>query len=112
VLLVDTLGELQMLYAASDVAFVGGSLVPIGGHSLLEPAVLGLPVVSGPHTENSHDVAAMLLEHQALRIVGSADELATQVRAWLDDPAAAREAGASGARAVTPIEVPCSASSR
>ena len=47
VFLVDTLGELQMFYAAADVAFVGGSLVPIGGHSLLEPAVLGLPMICG-----------------------------------------------------------------
>jgi 3-deoxy-D-manno-octulosonic-acid transferase len=101
VLLVDTLGELQMFYAAADVAFVGGSLVPIGGHSLLEPAVLGVPVLSGPHTENSRDVAAMLLEHEALRLVGNADELAAQVCAWLDDPAAARAAGESGARAVS-----------
>ena len=60
VFLIDTLGELQMLYAAVDVAFVGGSLVPIGGHSLLEPAVLGLPLLSGPHTQNSQDAADLL----------------------------------------------------
>ena len=59
-ILVDTLGELQMFYAAADVAFVGGSLVPIGGHSLLEPAVLGLPMLSGPHTQNAPDVADVL----------------------------------------------------
>ena len=60
VFLVDTLGELQMFYAAADVAFVGGSLVPIGGHSLLEPAVLGLPMLSGPHTQNCQDIAELL----------------------------------------------------
>ena len=48
VLLLDTLGELLDFYAAADVAFVGGSLVPVGGHNLLEPAALGLPVLSGP----------------------------------------------------------------
>ncbi len=48
VLLVDTIGELVALYASADVAFVGGSLVPIGGHNLLEPAALGLPVLTGP----------------------------------------------------------------
>ena len=48
VLLVDTVGELAALYAAADVAFVGGSLVPVGGHNLLEPAALGVPVITGP----------------------------------------------------------------
>ena len=67
--LVDTLGELQMFYAAADVAFVGGSLVPVGGHNLLEPAVLGLPMLSGPHTQNAQDVAELLQECGALRIV-------------------------------------------
>ena len=57
VLLVDALGELTTFYAAADVAFVGGSLVPIGGHNLLEPAALGMPVLTGPHTFNSPDVA-------------------------------------------------------
>ena len=52
VLLVDTLGELLDFYAAGDVAFVGGSLVPVGGHNLLEPAALGLPVLTGPHNFN------------------------------------------------------------
>ncbi len=47
-LLVDTLGELLDFYAMGDVAFVGGSLVPVGGHNLLEPAALGLPVLAGP----------------------------------------------------------------
>jgi 3-deoxy-D-manno-octulosonic-acid transferase len=100
VLLVDTLGELQMFYAAADVAFVGGSLVPIGGHSLLEPAVLGVPIVSGPYTQNSQDVAALLMEHDALRLVARAEQLAAPIEAWFDDPAAARAAGANGARAV------------
>ena len=59
VLLVDTMGELTAFYAASDVAFVGGSLVPVGGHNLLEPAALGVPVITGPHTaERAGDRAA------------------------------------------------------
>ncbi|MGH8457779.1 MAG: lipid IV(A) 3-deoxy-D-manno-octulosonic acid transferase, partial [Nevskiales bacterium] len=49
ILLVDTIGELNMFYAAADVVFVGGSLVPVGGHNLLEPAALGLPILVGPH---------------------------------------------------------------
>ena len=53
VLLVDSVGELTAFYAAAQVAFVGGSLVPVGGHNLLEPAVLGVPVITGPYTANS-----------------------------------------------------------
>jgi len=52
ILLVDTLGDLKNIYAVSTLAFVGGSLVPRGGHNLMEPVVFGVPVVSGPHTEN------------------------------------------------------------
>jgi 3-deoxy-D-manno-octulosonic-acid transferase len=65
VLLVDTLGELLMLYAAVDVAFVAGSLVPIGGHTLLEPAALGCPIIVGPHNFNAPDIAQMLLSSSA-----------------------------------------------
>jgi len=62
VLLLDTLGELEPFYAASDVAFVGGSLVPAGGHNLLEPAVYGVPVLFGPHTEETAGADLLLLE--------------------------------------------------
>ena len=61
-LLVDTVGELAALYASADVAFVGGSLVPVGGHNLLEPAALGVPVITGPFNANSEDVARLLLQ--------------------------------------------------
>ena len=63
--LVDTVGELAALYAAADVAFVGGSLVPIGGHNLLEPAALGLPVLTGPSYFNGKDIAHLLLTRGA-----------------------------------------------
>ena len=96
VFLVDTLGELQLFYAAADVTFVGGSLVPIGGHNLLEPAVLGLPILSGPHTQNAQDVAELLQECGALRIVRSSEELAQRTGQWFDEPALARAAGAQG----------------
>jgi 3-deoxy-D-manno-octulosonic-acid transferase len=96
VLLVDTLGELQMFYAAADVAFVGGSLVPIGGHNLLEPAVLGLPVLSGPHTHNAPEIAERLRESGALAIVGDAGDLAQRVAGYFEDPARARADGAKG----------------
>ena len=100
VLLVDTIGELQMFYAAADVAFVAGSLVPIGGHSLLEPAFLGLPILSGPHTQNSQDVADLLAQSGALRVVQDAQELGAQLLEHLADPAGAGARGAAGRDAV------------
>jgi 3-deoxy-D-manno-octulosonic-acid transferase len=72
VLLGDTMGELLFLYALADVAFVGGSLVPNGGHNLLEPAALGLPVLSGPHLFNFLEIAAQLREAGALQEVQEA----------------------------------------
>ncbi|HEX6572815.1 MAG TPA: lipid IV(A) 3-deoxy-D-manno-octulosonic acid transferase, partial [Steroidobacteraceae bacterium] len=100
VFLIDTLGELQAFYAASDVAFVGGSLVPIGGHSLLEPAVLGLPILSGPHTHNGQEIAELLGQSGALELVRDRDALARALLTWLEAPSLAHEAGESGRRAV------------
>lgn len=75
VLLLDTLGELTQFYAASDVAFVGGSLVPVGGHNLLEPAALALPVLTGPYNFNALDIAQQLSDRAALRFVYSGEEM-------------------------------------
>jgi 3-deoxy-D-manno-octulosonic-acid transferase len=86
VLLVDTLGELLDFYAASDVAFVGGSLVPIGGHNLLEPAALGLPILTGPYNSNSEDVAKLLIARGAAEVVHDAGELAARVAGLLSNP--------------------------
>jgi 3-deoxy-D-manno-octulosonic-acid transferase len=61
IFVLDSLGELRTFFAAADVAFIGGSLVPIGGHNLLEPAVLGLPVVFGPHVANFKEISATLV---------------------------------------------------
>ena len=76
VLIADTLGELLMLYAAADVAFVGGSLVPIGGHNLLEPAALARPIITGPHNFNAPEIAQLLLDSGAAVRVESAAALA------------------------------------
>ncbi len=73
VLLVDTIGELSALYALADIAFVGGSLVPRGGHNILEPAQHGVPIVVGNHTENFRDVVSLFQSRDAVRIVGPAD---------------------------------------
>ena len=100
VLLLDTLGELVDFYAAADVAFVGGSLVPVGGHNLLEPASLGVPVLSGPHQFSSPDSARILGQSGALRIVRDARELAAAVARLLSDPAARRRQGDSARAAI------------
>jgi 3-deoxy-D-manno-octulosonic-acid transferase len=100
VFLLDTLGELPPFYAAGDVAFVGGTLVPIGGHNLLEPAALGLPIVAGPHNFNSADIARMLAERGAVRIVENPAMLAQVVMTLFADPAARAAMGASGRKAV------------
>jgi 3-deoxy-D-manno-octulosonic-acid transferase len=100
VFLVDKLGELLAFYAAADVAFVGGSLVPIGGHNLLEPAALGLPVLAGPNNFNSADIARLLVECGAVRIVHDAPQLAAAIGELLADPTARSNMGASGRRAV------------
>lgn len=75
VLLLDTLGELTRFYATGHVAFVGGSLVPVGGHNLLEPAALGLPVLAGPNLENVRDIAKMLKHAGGLIVVNDAQNL-------------------------------------
>ena len=70
VLLIDTIGELSVLYSLSTVAFVGGSLVPRGGHNILEPALYGVPIVTGNHYENFRDVVNFFASRNAVRIVG------------------------------------------
>jgi 3-deoxy-D-manno-octulosonic-acid transferase len=96
VLLVDTLGELLDFYAASDVAFVGGSLVPIGGHNLLEPAALGLPILTGPYTDNSADIANLLIARGAAEVVHDAQELGRRVSMLLSDPDERQQIGEQG----------------
>jgi len=86
VLLLDTLGELLDFYAAADAAFVGGSLVPVGGHNLLEPAALGVPVLAGPEQFNSPDIAQALAQQGALITVHDAQELCNALVSLLRDP--------------------------
>lgn len=100
VLLVDTVGELAEFYASADVAFVGGSLVAIGGHNLLEPAALGLPVLTGPHFSSSREIALLLLERGAALQVADARDLASVLRRLLHDPAERQRIGAMGKQIV------------
>jgi len=85
VLLLDTLGELAQVYALASVVFVGGSLVPSGGHNILEPAVAGKAVVVGPHMENFQEIADQFRSESAMVQVSSPDELAREVSALLLD---------------------------
>ena len=102
VYLLDTLGEPPPFYAAGDVAFVGGSLGidDVGGHNLLEPAALSQPIIAGPHNFNSADIARMLIERQALRIVHDARELAGVVVDLLANPASRTQMGSNARRTV------------
>jgi len=81
----NSMGELPQFYAASDVAFVGGSLVPVGGHNMLEPAALGLPVLFGPHVFNFTHIAHLLLESGAARQIHSQEQLVHVAQELLTD---------------------------
>jgi 3-deoxy-D-manno-octulosonic-acid transferase len=96
VLVGDTMGELLFLYALADIAFVGGSLVPNGGHNLLEPAALDKPVLSGPHLFNFLEIAAMLRNAGALEEVSDAGGLAATVRRLIEQPEQAKAMAHAG----------------
>jgi 3-deoxy-D-manno-octulosonic-acid transferase len=100
VVLLDSLGELLDFYAAADVAFVGGSLVPIGGHNLLEPAALGLPILTGPYNSNSEEIARLLIARGAAEVVSDAAQLAARLSALLADAGERERMGAAGRAAV------------
>ena len=96
VLLIDTIGELLFFYACSDVAFVGGSLLPVGGHNLLEPAAIGLPIITGAHTFNQKEMTDRLIQVDALRIVHNANSLSSDVIFFLTNTEESKNAGQRG----------------
>ncbi len=100
VLLLDVMGGLLPWYAAADAAFVGGTLVPVGGHNLLEPAALGKPVIAGPHCFNSPAAAELLRDAGALATVSDAAQLALTLESFLGDGAMAQATGARAAAVV------------
>jgi len=100
VVVADSMGELLLLYAAADVAFVGGSLVPVGGHNVLEACAVGLPVVFGPHMHNFAEISQMTLARNAARQVAGPGELASAVREYLLDANLRYETGERGKRLV------------
>lgn len=100
VLLLDTIGELASVYSLADVAFVGGSLVPRGGHNILEPAQFAKPILIGPHYENFRGIVQSFLKHDAVRIVAP-EQLTEAVLKLMRSP---HEAVQLGARAWAVIE--------
>ncbi|HSO78809.1 MAG TPA: glycosyltransferase, partial [Chromatiaceae bacterium] len=100
VFLGDTMGELPVLIAAADAAFIGGSLVPVGGHNLLEAAAAGVPVAIGPHAFNFAQITELLVQEGAAVQVPDADALANLLLEWLSDAATRARMGENGRRVV------------
>ncbi len=96
VFLLNTMGELKLFSAASDVAFVGGSLVPTGGHNVLEPAAAGVPVLFGPHMFNFQEIADLLLKAGAAIQVGDDESLSTEAEKLLQHAEIRSEMGEKG----------------
>lgn len=100
VIVLDTMGELAQLYAIADAVFVGGSLVPVGGHNMLEPALRAKPVLFGPHTQNFREAAALLLASGAGLRVRDASDLGRELVRLLEDAALRAKLGQAGHEAV------------
>ncbi len=100
VIVLDTVGELAQLYHMASMVFVGGSLIPWGGHNMLEPALRRKPVLFGPHTANFRESAELLLNAGGAFLVRDCLELETAVHRLLQDPALRRATGEAGFRAV------------
>jgi len=100
VYLADTMGELLMLFGACDVAFVGGSLVPVGGHNLLEPAAWEKPVLTGPHLHNFTAIAQLLDDAGGLSVVDSGEALGDKLQVLMSDPDQCARQGQAAAAVV------------
>jgi len=101
VFLGDTMGELELFYGISDIAFVGGSLVPIGGHNTLEPAVQGVPSIVGPQVHNFLDITKLLVDAGGLVQISDSTTLADAVIHWLSH---SDERKSAGQKAKTVVE--------
>jgi 3-deoxy-D-manno-octulosonic-acid transferase len=100
VVILDTRGELALAYREAVVAFVGGTLVPVGGHNLLEPAVWGTPVIFGPYTDQCAEVATLLQEAGGGCRVTGGEELVTMLGGWLRQPETRVRVGQAAKRVV------------
>ena len=98
VFVIDAMGQMMPFFAASDVAFVAGSLVPIGGHNVLEPAALSVPVLVGPHTFNFEEITRSLIDQGGAERVGDVDQLGQEVLRLLLDGARREQMGVAAQR--------------
>ncbi len=101
VYLADQLGEMMMWFCHAEVVFMGGSLIPVGGHNLLEPAAAGVPIVCGPHLHNFSEEADLLLCAGAMLRCETADAVLQQINAMLEDHVRLKTMGQAGCEAVT-----------
>ncbi|MBI5746237.1 MAG: hypothetical protein HZA13_04475 [Nitrospirae bacterium] len=85
IIILDTIGELFGLYKISTIAFVGGSLVPVGGHNILEPAAHGRPVIFGPYMDNFHEIATLITEQGGAVQARDRDDLYIKIDKLLSD---------------------------
>jgi 3-deoxy-D-manno-octulosonic-acid transferase len=97
----DTMGELKLFYAASDVAFVGGSLVAIGGHNVLESIGLNIPTITGPNMFNFSEINTLLLQAKAIKQINNQAELAQAVISLLQEPTARAEMQRNGEKVLS-----------
>ncbi len=111
VFLLDSIGELASLYAVATIAFVGGSLVPRGGHNILEPAQHGVPIVIGPHYENFRDIIAIFKRAEAVRIV-DAEHLGAEFLTLLQNHAERSGPSSLGQRAAEVVRAQAGATQR
>ena len=100
VYILDTLGELLLHYAASQVAFVGGSLIAKGGQNIIEPASLGLPIITGPYMFNFTEINELLSEQDAIAYVSNEQELAQKVCMFLSNDNERHDIGETGRKVV------------
>ncbi|MDY0041966.1 MAG: hypothetical protein RBS57_16760, partial [Desulforhabdus sp.] len=107
VYVLDTLGELSRFYALADVAFIGGSLVPFGGHNPLEAVAQGKPCVWGPHLFNFREIESMLLERRAAKRAASEEQLSAVIAGWLES-SKDREEAALGMKGLVESNSGCS----
>jgi len=96
----DTMGELLLFYASSDIAFVGGSFAMVGGHNLLEPAALGLPVLTGPQLFNFVAISEMLVSANGATIVKNTDDLCRELKSLFENKAQRHQQGAQAKKVV------------
>jgi len=100
VLIGDTMGELQLFFGAVDIAFIGGSLVPTGGHNLLEAAAVATPVVVGPHIFNFKEITRLAIERGHTIQISNAEELASAITDLIEHPEKRSKAGEAGEKLV------------